>query len=238
MSIYIIFFFALLLLYYYYFYGCIKCIYVPWPWVTPLLSWARSTIKELSGGLVCDETKQEQEALSDQMSFRNISKCCFYDSFSHCCHFYVCFCYNSFFFFSILLMWHMIRMQNSQSVILTTVSENISHDSMGLQIAWQAGRFFCRRLSDGYFYINLPPIFMCLLSVVLINVSEKKKTCCFTLYVLLFSLTKNTWPQRASPAVNPAARLHPHAACWREKMFMWVYSKVTNCSLLCVCTLL
>lgn len=33
-------FFALLL--YYYFYGCIKCIYVSWPWVTPLLSWALS----------------------------------------------------------------------------------------------------------------------------------------------------------------------------------------------------
>lgn len=28
--------------YYYYFYGCIKCIYVSLPWVTPLLSWARS----------------------------------------------------------------------------------------------------------------------------------------------------------------------------------------------------
>lgn len=42
-----------------------------------------------------------------------------------------------------------------------------------------------RRLSDGYFYIYLPPIFMCLPSVVLMYLS--KKTCYFTLYVAVLS---------------------------------------------------
>lgn len=172
MSIYIIF--LLLLYYYYYFYGCIKCIYVPWPWVTPLLSWARSTLKEFSGLW----WNQEQEALSDQMSFRNISKC-FYDFFSHCCHFYVCFWYN-FFYFYWCDTWPECK---SQLEILTIVSENISHDSMGLQIAWQVCAW--HRLSDGYFYINLPPIFMCLLSVVFIYMSEQKLAvllCCCSLW--------------------------------------------------------
>lgn len=41
------------------FYGCIKCIYVSWPWVTPLLSWARSALKE-SGGLVWDKPSKNK----------------------------------------------------------------------------------------------------------------------------------------------------------------------------------
>lgn len=40
-------------------YGCIKCIYVSWPWVTPLLSWARSALKE-SGGLVWDKPSKNK----------------------------------------------------------------------------------------------------------------------------------------------------------------------------------
>ncbi len=36
------------------------------------------------------------KALSDQMSFRRFSKCCVYDSFSHCCHCYVFFFFITF----------------------------------------------------------------------------------------------------------------------------------------------
>ncbi len=59
MSIYIFF---LPYCYYYIiiFYWYIKCIYVSWPWVTPLLSWARSTLKELSEGLVCDKPSKNK----------------------------------------------------------------------------------------------------------------------------------------------------------------------------------
>lgn len=53
-------FFALLLLYYY-FYGCLKCIYVSWPWVTPLLSWARSTLKGVVWKFGLGQTKREQK---------------------------------------------------------------------------------------------------------------------------------------------------------------------------------
>lgn len=84
-------------------------------------------------------------------------------------------------------------------------------------------------LSDGYFYINLPPIFMCLLSVVLMYLSSKKKNkLVILLYKLLFSLTKNTWPQRASPTVNlDVCRLCSTYMLLleRELLFMWVYSK-------------
>lgn len=60
MSIYI-FFFALLLLLYYYFDGCITCIYVSCPWGTPLLSWARSTLKGVVWRFGLWQTKQEQK---------------------------------------------------------------------------------------------------------------------------------------------------------------------------------
>lgn len=56
---------------------------------------------------------------------------------------------------------------------------------MGLQMSMTGGASL-RRLSDGYFYIYLPPIFMCLLSVLLMYLSKKED---FTLHV---SLTKNT----------------------------------------------
>lgn len=55
---------------------------------------------------------------------------------------------------------------------------------------WFHGVTDNRRLSDGYFYIYLPPIFMCLLSHVLMYLSKKRLA--ILLYMLLFSLTKNT----------------------------------------------
>lgn len=77
------------------------------------------------------------------------------------------------------------------------------------------GGISLRCLSDGYFYINLPPIFMFLLSFVLMYLSKENA---ILLYMLLFSLTKNTWPQRASPAVNP---LYLHAAVG-ERIIVYV----------------
>lgn len=61
---------------------------------------------------------------------------------------------------------------NAKLSVLKQYSENISHGSMGLQLARQAVPPM-HRLSHGYFYINLPPIFMCLLSVVLMYMSKK-----------------------------------------------------------------
>ena len=173
------------------------------------------------------------------MSFRSISKCCFYDSFSHCCHCFVFFFLLLSFFYS--LMWHMISscqwMQNSQSGILkkkNTVSENISHGSMGLQIAWLA-----HRLSDGYFYINLPPIFMCLLSVVLTYLS-KRNTCYFTLHVAVLSdqehMTTKSESRGGLRRVRGRLGSTYMLLLERELLFMWVYSKVTNCSLVCMYT--
>lgn len=150
------------------------------------------------------------------MSFRNISKCCFYDSF--CCVFFLCHCLFVFSWcddtWSTLFQW----MQNSQSGVL----------SLRKHFPWFHGVTHSR-LSHGYFYINLPPIFMCLLPVVLMYLS-KTTTKTMLFYFLLFSLTKNTWPHRASPAL-------PTCCCWRENYcFMWDYSKVTNCSLVCMYT--
>lgn len=90
-------------------------------------------------------------------------------------------------------------------------------------------------LSDGYFYIYLPPVFTCLLSVVLMYLLNKK-TCYFT-FMLLLSLTKNTWPQRASPAVNCVGSALSTCCCWRENYCLcesipkWQY-----CSLVCMYT--
>lgn len=94
------------------------------------------------------------------------------------------------------LMWHMIRscqsMQNSCSE---------SFNSLRIHFPWFHGAAVgrcpraCAASPDGYFYIYLPPIFMCLL------------------YVLLFSLTKNTWPHSSSPAVvHRWLRSYLHAA--------------------------
>lgn len=142
------------------------------------------------------------KALSDQMSFRNISKCCFYDSVSYCCHCFVFFCYCPFFF----LMWHIIRscqwMQNSQSGILKHYSEIISHGSMGLQIACQAP---LRRV-----FLHLPTSDIYVSTVTCVDVSVKKKK--DLLSMLLFSLTKNTWPQRASDSWRVTPLLYLHAA--------------------------
>lgn len=67
-------------------------------------------------------------------------------------------------------------------------------------------RFSTRRcilhhFSHGYFYVYLPPIFMCLLSLVLMYLS--KQDLLFDC-ICVFSLTKNTWPQE---------RLHREVLC-------------------------
>lgn len=220
--------FVALLLLYYYFYGCIKCIYVSWSCVTPLLSWARSTLKELSG---------EQKHWVTKCHLDVFSKCCFYDSFSHCCHCCLLFfsCYRLFF-----LLWHMI----SSCQWMQTLSRE-SLNSLRKHFPWfhgvtdsMTGGASLHHLSDGYFYINLPPIFMCLQSVVLMYLS-KKKILATLLYTLLFC---SLWPR-----THDHKERGPRRTVWRlcstymlllerELLFMWVYSKVTNCSLVCMYT--
>lgn len=90
-------------------------------------------------------------------------------------------------------------------------------------------------LSDGYFYIYLPPIFMCLLSVVLMYLSKKKKKKKQILCVLLSSLTMNIWPQRANESPAPAARLYTYMLLL-ERELLFVRVLFQNCSLVCMYT--
>lgn len=96
------------------------------------------------------------------------------------------------------------------------------------------------RLSNGYCYINLPPIFTCRLSVVLMYLVKKKKQRKKKklLYTLLFSFTKNTWPQRASPAADCGGSALSTCCCWRENCCLCDSIPKWLTAHLCVCTLL
>lgn len=153
------------------------------------------------------------------MSFRSISKCCFYDSFSRRCHCYVFFfCYCLFFFF-----WC-----DTWSALVSeckTLSRE-SLNSLRKHFPWfhgaadsMTGGASVRRLSDGYFYINLPPIFMCLLSVVLMYLSKKDLLFYFICCCSLWPRThdhKERVPQRTVTAL-----LYLHAAVG-ERIIVYV----------------
>lgn len=175
------------------------------------------------------------------MSFRRISKCCFYDSFSPCCHcyvFFVCVCACVLFFF---LMWHMISscqwMQTSQSGILKHFSVNISHGSMGLQIAWRAAPP-CVASQTGISTLTYLR-YRCVCCQLCWCICQKKKTCYLTLYVAVLSDQEHMTTRserRRHDAVAP--RLCPHAAVG-ERIIVYVSSIpkwLTAHS--CVCTLL
>lgn len=95
--------------------------------------------------------------------------------------------------------------------------------SLRTHFPWFHGFTHFSHLSHGYLYISLPPVFMYLLPVVLTC------RCCFFLLSFLFVLSNWPQPHRATSAL-------PTCCCWREKYcFMWVDSKATNCSLVCMC---
>lgn len=148
------------------------------------------------------------------MSFRSISKCCFYDSFSHCCHCYLSFC-------CCLFLWHMITfcqwMQNSQSGIFKQYSENISHGSMGLQLAWQVvpPRRVFLHLPTSNIYVSAVKLCWC--------VCQKRKDLLFY-FTCRCSLTKKTWPQRASPTVNVWRLCSVYTCCWWRENYCWCES--------------
>lgn len=168
------------------------------------------------------------------MSFRNISKCCFYGSFSCCCHCYV-----------FLLVYCLFFWCDTWSALVSeckTLSRE-SLNSLRKHFPWfhgaadsMTGGASLRCLSDGYFYINLPPIFMCLLSVVLMYLSKRRLA--IFLCMLLFSLSKNTWPHRASPAANHDGSALSTCCCWRENYCLcesipkWLTAHSYVCTLL------
>lgn len=116
------------------------------------------------------------------------------------------------------------------------LSENISHGSMGLQIAWQEVPPCAASQTGISTFTYLQYLCVCC-QFVLLYLSKNRKRLAILLYMLLFSLTKNTWPQRASPTVNHDALCSIYMLLLeRELLLMWVYSKVTNCSLVCMYT--
>lgn len=120
------------------------------------------------------------KALSDQMSFRSISKCWYYSS--HCCK---CFSFVVFFLFLCDTWSALVSNANSQW-------GNPSQKSKPM-VSWG-----CRfNLSHGYLNIYLPPIFMCLLSLVLMYLS--KQALLFDC-ICLFSLWPKTHDHRSGPS--------------------------------------
>lgn len=210
MSIYIIFCLIVIIIL---FLWCIKCIYVSWPCETPLLSWARSALKGVFWSFGLWQTRQEQKHW--------VTKCHldFFFPNVFTIHFYIV-AIVCVFLFWLLFFFFFPNVTNDQLLSVNaklSVGESLS--SLRKHFPWfhgltdsMTGGASLRRLSDGYFYINLPPIFMCLLSGC-VEKSVRKKTnkkkeqnVLFYFDLLLFSLTKNTWPQRASLTVNHDVR--------------------------------
>lgn len=178
------------------------------------------------------------------MSFRRFSKCYFYDSFSHCCHCYV-------FSFFVTFWWFLFMLQHDTWSALVSECKALSWESLNSlrkHFPWchgatdnMTGGASLHHLSDGYFYINLPPIFMCLLSVVLMYLSsKKKKTCNFTLQVAVLSdqehMTTKSEPHGELWRVLPLLYLH---AAVGERIIVYVslFQKWLTAHS-CVCTLL
>lgn len=145
---------------------------------------------------------------------------CFYDSFSHCCHCYV-------FFFLLMSFFSWCDTWSALVSECKTLSRE-SLNSLRKHFPWfhgvtdsMTGGASLHHLSDGYFYINLPPIFMCLLSVVLMYLS--KNTCYFTLHVAVLSDQEHmtTKSESRSEPWRVAARLYLHAAVG-ERIIVYV----------------
>lgn len=170
------------------------------------------------------------KALSDQMLFRSISKCCFYKSFSHCCHCYILFVLLLSFFF-----WC-----DTWSALVSkckTLSRE-SLNSLRKHFPWihgvadsMTGGASLHHLSDGYIYINLPPIFMCLLSVVLMHLSKKD-------LLFYFICCCSLWPRTHDHKERVPGCALSTCCCWRENYCLCEYIPKWLTAHLCVCTLL
>lgn len=222
-------FFALLLLYYY-FYWCIKCIYVSQPWVTPLLSWARSTLTELSGHLVLWQTKKEQKHWVTKCHLEVFLNVVFYNSFSLLCLFF-------FFCYCLFLLSDTLSALVSECKTLSvrnphTVSDNIPRGCTGLQIAWQAVPPYAASHTGISTLTYL--WYLCVCCQLCWRICQ---TCYFTLYVTVLSDQEHMTTKRESPTVNHDVLCSIYMLLLeRELSSMWVYSKVTNCSLVCMWT--
>lgn len=179
-------------------------------WVTPLLSWARSALKE-SGGLVWDKPSKKKKHWVTKCHLEIFLNVVFMIHFV--IHLFVIVC-----FFPDLMSQDRFFFSECRFLSLD------SSASLRTHFPW-CHWLTDSRLSHGYFYINLPPMFMCLLPFVFMYVSKTKEMCCVTF--LLFSLTKNTWPHRANLHAAVAERM---ILCESTPKWLTAHS--------CVCTLL
>lgn len=162
--------------------------------------------------------QERTKALSDQMSFRNISECCFYDSL---CHVF------SYFFIIIVFIFPDVMTHDQLFFQWSKTLSWESSSSLKKHFPWFHGATdSC--LSHGYFYINLPPIFMCLLPVVFTYLSKNKQKKPVLLLGVLSD--RETWPHRANSALLTCC-------CWREDYFCEPIPKWLT-DHLCVFTLL
>lgn len=188
-SIYII------LPYCYYFKVCTKCICN--------LALRNSFVVELSMvWLLLIQTRTK--ALSDQMSFRSISKCWYFTLLQMYC----------------LLFWFWC---DTYSALVSNANPQWGNPSQKTYptIPWGC-RFSTRRctlhhLSHGYLYIYLPPIFWCLLSFVLMFLSLR-------LTVFVCSLWPKTHDHRSASTEGSAHMLLSE----REKLTHCVYVHFCN----------
>lgn len=136
------------------------CILAP---TAPQLSWARSTLKELYGGFGLRKTKQEQKHWVTKSHLDFFSK---WSSYSFRLYYHVDVFFIIIYVLFYFLKWYISSCKSMQKLSVGNPlhsQKSFPMVSMGLQIIWWVAILLCL-LSDGYFYINLPPIVMCLLS--------------------------------------------------------------------------
>lgn len=173
---------------------CTKCIYVTWLWVTSML-WSC-----LKVWFMLNQTRTK--ALSDQMSFRSISKCWYY------LHIVA----NV---FSFVVFYFYMTHDQLLSVMQTPSGEILLRN----QHPWFHGAadLTCHTGISTFTYLR----YLCVCCHLCWCICPKKPW----LYMFVFYLTKNTWPQERSQW----ALCNIHAAvCWRVSVSL----------LTCVCRLL
>lgn len=180
------------------------------------------------------------------MSFRFFFSKCFHDSFLHCCH---CLC-----LLILVIVFFFPDVTNDQLLSVNaklSVGESLS--SLRKHFPWfhgltdsMTGGASLRRLSDGYFYINLPPIFMCLLSgcveksVRKKNKQKKRTKRAILLWLVAFLSDQEHMTTKSESYSEPwraIALLYLHAAV-REKYCLCVSIPKWLTAHSCVCTLL
>lgn len=163
------------------------------------------------------------------MSFRSISKCCFY--------WFIYTLLPSFFFHFFLVFWVTVRCKNASASVseCKTLSQEIlkkeSQKPFHMLLWGMKGASTSHTGISTFTYLWY---FTCLLSVVLMSRKVSKKRVAYSVYVALVSL----WPRTHDHKERVAARLCLHAAllerekcCLCESIPKWLTAH------LCVCTL-